>query len=103
MLDKIDWAVLARQAALIIVPVIVSRLALPDTIAQALSGPLVELVSAGLVIGGSLLVGWVVWVGQRREQRDMKILAVAEMPSVSKVEMKSEAVAASIPSSKVVA
>ena len=100
---NIDWSVLARQVALIIVPLVIANLKLPDTLAQALSGPLVDIIASLLVIGGSALVGWVIWIGQRREQPKEKIAEVAKLPAVAKVEVKSEALANSIPSPKVVA
>lgn len=102
-MPKIDWLVLARQLALVVVPLVVAKLELPDTLSQAVSGPLVELVAAGVVIAGSALVGWIIVIGQKREQPKEKIAAVAALSSVEKVEVKSEALAASIPSPKVVA
>lgn len=102
-MPKIDWSVLARQVALIAVPLIIARLKLPPSLAQAVSGPLVELVSGLLVILGGLIVTWVVVIGQKREQPKEKIEAVAALPAVAKVEVKSEALAQSIPNPKVVA
>lgn len=96
MLSWIDWPVLTRQLLLVVVPVLVSRGILPDYLAD----PVVELAT---YILGTMLVGWVIMIGQRREQPKVKIEEVAKLSQVAKVEVKSEALADSIPSSKVVA
>ena len=93
---QIDWPVLARQIALVLVPLAVSRGILPDYLA----GPVTDLAAYVL---GTVIVGWVIAIGQRREQPKAKIAAVASLPTVTKVEVKSEALANSIPSRKVVA
>jgi hypothetical protein len=103
MLDKIDWPVLARQAALVCVPLLVSWLGLPESLSLVISGPLVEVVSAVLIIVGGAVVLKVIAIGQAREQPKAKIEEVAKLSQVSKVEVKSEALADSIPNSKVVA
>jgi hypothetical protein len=77
----IDWPVLARQLLLVIVPVLVSRGLLPEYLAD----PVVELATYLL---GTLLVGYVIYLGQRREQPAAKIEAVAEMPEVKAVKVK---------------
>lgn len=102
-MPKIDWPVLARQAALVLVPLLVSWLGLPDPLSQVISGPLVEVVSAILIIAGGAIVLKVIAIGQKREEPAAKIEEVAKLSQVSKVEVKSEALASSIPSSKVVA
>ena len=102
-MPKIDWAVFARQLALIFVPMLLSWLKVPPAIADGLSGSLVDIAAAGIVAAGALLVGGVVLSGQRLAQPKQKIAAVAALPQVAKVEVKSEALAASIPSPKVVA
>lgn len=99
---QIDWPVLARQIALIIVPLVVVKLKIPDTIAAVISGPLVDLAATGIVVAGTALVGWVIFLGQRREQPAQQIAAVAALPSVEKVTVTSDRLAASVPSSKVV-
>jgi hypothetical protein len=95
MFSWIDWPVLTRQLLLVIVPVLVSRGVLPDYLAD----PTVEL--ATYVIG-TLIVGAVIAYGQRREQPKAKIEEVAALPQVSQIEVKSDALAASIESKKVV-
>ena len=91
----IDWPVLARQLLLVIVPVLVSKGVLPGYLAE----PLTEL---AVYLLGTLLVGYVIYLGQRREQPEAKIEAVAALPQVRVVEVKSPALAADIPSPKVV-
>lgn len=95
-MNWIDWPVLTRQLLLVIVPVLVAKGWLPDYLAD----PTVE---AATYIIGTLLVGWVIWLGQRREQPAQKIEEVAALPQVAKVEVKSERLAQTIPSAKVVA
>lgn len=102
-MPSIDWSVLARQAALVLVPLLVSWLGLPEQLSHVISGPLVEIVSALLIIGGGAIVLKVIAIGQKREQPAAKIEEVAKLPHVAKVEVKSEALAATIPSPKVVA
>lgn len=82
----IDWPVLARQLLLVLVPVLVSRGIVPDYLAD----PLVEFATYAL---GTLLVGFVIWLGQRREQPAAKIEAVAALPEVRAVAVKSDALA----------
>ena len=91
----IDWPVLVRQLLLVIVPVLVSKGVLPGYLAE----PLTEL---AVYLLGTLLVGYVIYLGQRREQPEAKIEAVAALPQVRVVEVKSPALAADIPSPKVV-
>ena len=91
----IDWPVLARQLLLVIVPVLVSRGLLPEYLAD----PVVELATYLL---GTLLVGYVIYLGQRREQPSAKIEAVAALPQVDVVVVADPALAQSIPSSKVI-
>ena len=91
----IDWPVLVRQLLLVIVPVLVSKGILPGYLAE----PLTEL---AVYLLGTLLVGYVIYLGQRREQPEAKIEAVAALPQVRVVEVKSPALAADIPSPKVV-
>lgn len=96
MFAWIDWPVLTRQLLLVVVPVLVAKGWLPVYLAD----PVVEF--ATYVIG-TLLVSWVIIIGQKREQPAAKIEEVAHLPQVAKVEVKSERLADSIPSSKVVA
>ena len=95
MFSWIDWPVLTRQLLLVLVPVLVAKGWLPVYLAD----PLVELAT---YVFGTLVVGWVIWLGQRREQPEAKIEAVAALPQVRVVEVKSPALAADIPSPKVV-
>ena len=80
-----DWTVLARQAALIFVPLLLSWLRLPQTIVDMISGPVADLLATGLVLAGTALVGWIVWLGQRREKPKNKIEEVAKLPEVAAV------------------
>ena len=98
----IDWPVLARQAALIIVPLLLAQFKLPQALVDAISGPAVEIVSAIIVVAGSSLVAWVILIGQRREQPKAKIEAVANLPQVDGVVVADPALADAIPSSKVI-
>lgn len=102
MFPFIDWPVLARQAALIAVPLLLARLNLPPELAGAISEPAVAVLSALIVAAGSVLVGWVVYLGQRREQPAAKIEAVAEMPEVRAISLNDADMAADIPSGKVI-
>lgn len=77
----IDWPVLVRQLLLVIVPVLVSKGILPDYLAD----PLTEL---AVYLLGTVLVGYVIYLGQRREQPAAKIEAVAEMPEVKAIKVK---------------
>lgn len=80
-----DWTVLARQAALIFVPLLLSWLRLPQTVVDMISGPVADLLATGLVLAGTALVGWIVWLGQRREKPATKIEEVAKLPEVAAV------------------
>ncbi len=91
----IDWPVLARQLLLVIVPVLVSRGLLPEYLAD----PVVELATYLL---GTLLVGYVIYLGQRREQPEAKIEAVAALPEVRVISLNDADMAADIPSGKVI-
>jgi hypothetical protein len=102
MLKWIDWSVLARQVALVLVPLLLAQLKLPPTLADTISGPLVDVLATVLVIAGTGLVGWVIWLGQRREQPDVKIAETAALPEVRTIEVKSVDLAADIPSPKVI-
>lgn len=94
-MNWIDWPVLTRQLLLVVVPVLVSWGFLPEYLAN----PVVDLAT---YIIGTLVVGWVILIGQRREQPAAKIAETAALPQVEKVEVKSERLADSIPSNKVV-
>ena len=59
MFSWIDWPVLTRQLLLVLVPVLVAKGWLPVYLAD----PLVELAT---YVFGTLVVGWVIWLGQRR-------------------------------------
>lgn len=95
-----SWPVFARQIALILTPLLlnyaISRLSLPQSVADAISAPLMEILELMIVPVGGVVLGWVVILGQRREQTDAKIEAVAELPEVRKVEVKSDALADSL-------
>lgn len=60
MFSWIDWSVLTRQLLLIIVPVAVAKGWLPAYLAD----PAVEFATYFV---GTILVGWIVFIGQRRE------------------------------------
>ena len=94
MLSWIDWPVLVRQLLLVFVPVLVSRGIVPDYLAD----PLVELAAYLL---GTVLVGWVIWLGQRREQPAQKIEEVANLPEVSEIRVHDPRLARAVPSLKV--
>lgn len=90
----IDWPVLVRQLLLVIVPVLVSKGILPDYLAD----PLTEL---AVYLLGTLLVGYVIYLGQRREKPAVKIEEVAQLPEVKKIEVADFKLAAEVPSRKV--
>ena len=90
----IDWPVLVRQLLLVIVPVLVSKGILPDYLAD----PLTEL---AVYLLGTVLVGYVIYLGQRREQPAVKIEEVAQLPEVKKIEVADFKLAAEVPSRKV--
>lgn len=94
-MNWIDWPVLTRQLLLVVVPVLVSRGILPGYLA----GPVTEALT---YIVGTVIVGAVIAYGQRREQPAQKIAETAALPQVEKVEVKSERLAQTIPSAKVV-
>lgn len=96
-----DWSVFARQLALVLVPLILSWVRLPPVVAQAISEPLVNVLSGLLVMIGFWLVGWVIWLGQRREKPAIKIEEVAQLPEVKKIEVADFNLAAEVPSRKV--
>ena len=91
----IDWPVLVRQLLLVIVPVLVSKGVLPDYLAD----PLTEL---AVYLLGTLLVGYVIYLGQRREQPEKIIEKAAALPQVDVVVVADPALAQSIPSGKVI-
>lgn len=82
----IDWPVLIRQLLLVFVPVLVSRGIVPAYLAD----PLVELVAYLL---GTVIIGWVIWLGQRREVPEAKIAEVAALPQVGMIVVDDPAVA----------
>ena len=90
----IDWPVLVRQLLLVIVPVLVSKGILPDYLAD----PLTEL---AVYLLGTVLVGYVIYLGQRREQPAVKIEEVEQLPEVKKIEVADFKLAAEVPSRKV--
>ena len=90
----IDWSVLARQLLLVFVPVLTSRGIVPDYLA----GPIVDLATYLL---GTVLVAFVIWLGQRREKPAIKIEEVAQLPEVKKIEVADFKLAAEVPSRKV--
>jgi len=93
-LGLIDWPVLTRQILLIVVPMLVARGVVPES----MSGPLVE---AATYVIGTVIVGYVVWRGQRRERPDEKIAAVAELPVVREIRLTDPVLAIETPSPKV--
>lgn len=95
MFSWIDWPVLVRQLLLVIVPVLVSKGILPDYLAD----PLTEL---AVYLLGTVLVGYVIYLGQRREQPSAKIEAVAALPEVRVISLNDADMAADIPSGKVI-
>lgn len=94
-MNWIDWPVLTRQLLLVVVPVLVSRGILPGYLADPVTEALTYIV-------GTVIVGAVIAYGQRREQPAQKIAETAALPQVEKVEVKSERLAQTIPSAKVV-
>lgn len=96
-----DWNVLARQVALIVVPLVLVLFKVPEPFASLLSGPMIEILTTCLVIGGVALVGWVIRIGQRREKPAVKIEEVAQLPEVKKIEVADFKLAAEVPSRKV--
>ena len=98
-----SWPVLARQFALMLIPIALTYFKVPQAISDAISGPLVEVAAWAITAAGLLVLGWIISIGQRREKAKNKIAEVAKLPQVEKVEVTSEKLAASIPSRKVVA
>ena len=96
-----DWSVFARQLALVLVPVLLTYFRLPPELAQVISGPMVEVLSAAIFFGGFWLVGWIVWIGQRRERPAEKIEAAAKLPDVAQIVVVDPRLANEIPSPKV--
>lgn len=94
MLAWIDWPVLTRQLLLVLVPVLVSRGILPEYLAD----PVVELAT---YLIGTMLVGWVIWLGQRRERPAVKIAETAALPSVRRIRLADGALSATIANPKV--
>ena len=92
----IDWSVLARQLLLVFVPVLTSRGIVPDYLA----GPIVDLATYLL---GTVLVAFVIWLGQRREKPEVKIAETAALPQVGTIIVDDPAVAKAVTSPKVVA
>ena len=94
MFSWIDWPVLTRQLLLVLVPVLVAKGWLPVYLAD----PLVELATYVL---GTLVVGWVIWLGQRREQPEAKIAETAALPQVGMIVVDDPAVAKAVTNPKV--
>lgn len=97
----IDWNVFARQVALVLVPLLLSWVRLPPELAQAISGPMIEVLSATIVVLGFWLVGWVIWLGQRREKPAIKIEETAKLPEVAQIKVNDPSIARAVPSLKV--
>lgn len=95
MMSWIDWPVLARQLSLVLVPLLVSKGIVPAYLAD----PVIELAAYLL---GTVLVGYVIYLGQRREQPAAKIEAVAALPQVDVVVVGDPAIADAIPNDKVI-
>lgn len=68
-----SWPVFARQIALIVTPILLSyavqRLSLPQSVADVISAPLVQLVELAVIPAGLLFLGWIVKLGQKREPK----------------------------------
>lgn len=96
-----DWSVFARQLALVLVPLILSWVRLPPVVAQAISEPLVNVLSGLLVMIGFWLVGWVIWLGQRREKPAVKIEETAKLREVAQIKVNDPSIARAVPSLKV--
>ncbi|MBN9440496.1 hypothetical protein [Bosea sp. (in: a-proteobacteria)] len=90
----IDWSVFARQLALVFVPMLVARGIVP----AYLAGPLVDLASYLL---GTVVVGWVIWLGQRREKPAVKIEETAKLREVAQIKVNDPRIARAVPSLKV--
>jgi hypothetical protein len=95
MFSWIDWPVLIRQLLLVAVPVLVAKGWLPVYLAD----PLVDLATYLL---GTVVVGWVIWIGQRREKPEVKIAETAALPQVGAIIVDDPAVAKAVTSPKVV-
>lgn len=68
-----SWPVLARQFALILTPLFlsyaVSKLSLPQSVADLISAPVVDLLELAIVPLGVGIIGWVIRIGQKREPK----------------------------------
>lgn len=98
-----DWNVLARQFALILIPVVLAKMDISGPLSEVIAGPLADLFATLIVSAGFALVGWVVWLGQRREKPAAKIEEVADLGVVRHIELNDAETAADIPSAKVTA
>lgn len=92
----IDWNVFARQIALIFIPVLLAKLSVPAYLVDIITGPLADLLATVIVAAGFGFVGWIVYLGQRREQPAAKIEAVSELKEVTSVKVKSDELADSL-------
>lgn len=66
-----SWPVFARQIALVVTPLFlsyaVSKLNLPQSVADLISAPVVDLLELAIVPLGVGIIGWVIRIGQKRE------------------------------------
>ncbi len=66
-----SWPVFARQIALVVTPLFlsyaVSKLSLPQSVADLISAPVVDLLELAIVPLGVGIIGWVIRIGQKRE------------------------------------
>jgi hypothetical protein len=103
MFSWIDsWPVLARQIALMLVPMLLTYFRVPQAVADAIAGPFAEFVAIIITGAGIALVGWIIRIGQRREQPEAKIAETAALPEVKAIEVRDPVLAGDIPNPKVV-
>lgn len=93
-LALINWPVLTRQIALVVVGVFLARGVLPED----MRGPVADLLETVL---NSLFGAVVIWLGQRREAPAAKIAEVAALPQVEAVKVNDLQIAVDVPSPKV--
>lgn len=68
-----SWPVFARQIALILTPLLlnyaVTQMSLPQSVADLITAPVIEIIELAVVPVGLLFLGWVVKLGQKREPK----------------------------------
>lgn len=87
MFSWIDsWPVLARQIALILVPMLLTYFRVPQAVAGAIAGPFSEVIAIILTGAGITVVGWIIRIGQRREKPETKLQEVAKLVEERKID-----------------